>query len=73
MRSCEICERSDYLEHLDKCYTQIEICLVTADQTRTKEDSDGDDGSKVYSARHPDCLSAIEERSRPSQDLGHHR
>jgi hypothetical protein len=66
-------EKGDHLEHLNECYAEVEIGLVTADQTRTKQDSDGDDGSKVDSACHPDCLSAIEECSRPSQNLGHHR
>ena len=45
-----------YLEHLDKGNTQVEICLVTADQAHAEEDADGDNGSQVYTSSHGHLL-----------------
>lgn len=33
--------RCSYLQHLNECNTQVEICLITADQTQAEEETDG--------------------------------
>lgn len=48
---------STYLEHLDKGDTEVEVCLVTADQAHTEEDTNGDDGSQVHAPGHGHLLS----------------
>lgn len=69
--SCEITEgwnrvisgeskRWNYFEHLDECYAEIEVTLVTAYQAGAEQDADRDDGSKVGPTCHSDCFAAIE-------------
>lgn len=49
--------RHSSLEHLDKGHTQVQVCLVTADQAHTEEDTDGDNGSQIDAPRHGHLLS----------------
>lgn len=58
------------LEHLDESNREVEVCQVSADQTQTEKDTNGDDGAHVDARRHFDGLSAIKEVSPSSEDLG---
>lgn len=60
-----------YLQHLDEGNAQIQISHVTADQTQTEHQADGDDSAEVDTARHLDRLAAVEEVGGAGQDLGH--
>ena len=57
---CLCSDRVTYLQHLDKGHTQVQVCLVTADQTQAEEDTDGDDGTEVDPAGHLNSLASIE-------------
>lgn len=39
------------LEHLDKGYTEVQVCQVTADQTQTEHKTDRHDGPPVFRRR----------------------
>lgn len=58
-----------YLKHLDKCYTQIEVWHVTADQAGAINQPNGHNCTHVLFARHVDCFSAIEESRCSGEDL----
>ena len=60
-----------YLEHLDKGDTEVEIGLVTADQTHAEEDADRDNRSQINTARHGHLLSRVEDGGEAGEDLGH--
>lgn len=60
-----------YLEHLNESNTQVEIRNVTADQTQTEEETDGDDGTQIDTASHLDGLAAIEQGGGAGENLGH--
>ena len=60
-----------YLEHLDESHTQVQVCLVTADQTHTEEDADGDNGSQVYAPGHGHLLSRVEDGGEAREELRH--
>lgn len=62
---------STYLEHLDKGDTQVQVCLVTADQAHAEEDADGDDGSQVYASGHGHLFPRVEDGGEAGEDLGH--
>lgn len=62
--------RSSGLEHLDEGNREVEICQVSADQTQTEKDTNGDDSAHVDARRHLDGLSAIKEVSPSGEDLG---
>ena len=59
------------LEHLDEGNTQVQVGLVTADQTQTEEQTDGDNGAEVYAAGHGDLLSRVEDGGKAGEELGH--
>ena len=59
-----------YLEHLDECNAEVEVCLITTYEAQAEENTNGHDGSQVHSTGHLDCLTAIKEGSGPGQDLG---
>lgn len=53
--------------------TEVQVGEVAANQTQAEEETDGDNGSQVYPARHLDGLSAIEERGIARKNLCHDR
>lgn len=52
-----------YLDHLDKCDTEVEVGQVSADQTETEEDTDGNDGSEIDTTSHLNRLATVEKGS----------
>lgn len=60
-----------YLQHLDERNAQVEVCLVTTDQTQAEEETDGQDSAQIDFASHLDRLSAIEEGRGSGEDLCH--
>jgi hypothetical protein len=62
---------STYLEHLNKSHTQVQVGLVTADQTHAEEDANRDNGSQIDTAVHGHLLSRVKDGGEASEDLGH--
>ena len=48
---------STYLEHLNEGHTQVQVGLVTADQTHAEEDTNRDNSSQIDTAVHGHLLS----------------
>jgi hypothetical protein len=49
----------------------MQICLVTANQAQAEEQTDWDDSSEVYAARHGHLLSRVEYGGKAGETLGH--
>ena len=60
-----------HLEHLDEGDTEVQVCLVTADQTQTEEETNGHNGAQVDFAGHGHFLSRVEDGGEAGEDLGH--
>jgi hypothetical protein len=60
-----------HLEHLNEGDTEVQVCLVTADQTQTEEETYGHNGAQVDFAGHGHLLSRVEDGGEPGEDLGH--
>lgn len=58
------------LEHLDKGDGEVEVGQVTANQTETEEETNGDDGAEVDAASHLDILTTIEDAGPAGEGLG---
>lgn len=69
------CEKNSHgsggLEHLDEGNAEVEVGHVTANQAQTEHYTDGDNSAEVDTASHLDLLTAIEDSSGASEDLGH--
>lgn len=57
------------LEHLDESNREVEVCQVSADQTQTEKDTDGNNSAHVDARSHLDGLSAIKQVSPSGEDL----
>lgn len=68
--ACKFAENT-YLQHLDEGNAQVQICHVTADQTQTEHQTNGDNCAEVDTARHLDRLAAVENGGEAGQKLGH--
>lgn len=62
---------SSGFEHLDKSDAEVQVGDITADQTQTEEETDGDDSTEVDATSHLDGLAAIKQCSGAGEDLGH--
>ena len=60
-----------HLEHLDEGDTEVQVCLVTADQTQTEEETNWHDRTEVHLASHGHLLSRVEDGGEAGEDLGH--
>jgi hypothetical protein len=60
-----------HLQHLDKCNTQIQVGLVTADQTQAEKDTNRDNRSQVYAPRHGHLFPGVEDGGEASEELRH--
>jgi hypothetical protein len=60
-----------HLEHLNEGDTEVQVCLVTADQTQTEEETYGHNGAQVDFAGHGHLLSRVEDGGEAGEDLGH--
>lgn len=60
-----------YLEHLDESDTQVQVGHISANQTQTEEETDGNNGAQVDTAGHLHRLTTIEQSSGAGQNLGH--
>lgn len=69
------CEENSHggcgLEHLDEGNAEVEVGHVTANQAQTEHYTDRDDSAEVDTAGHLDLLTAVEDSSGASEDLGH--
>lgn len=59
-----------YLQHLDECHGEEEVCGVREDQAQAEEGADWDNCAQIDSACHRDFLSRIKEGSESSHPLG---
>ncbi len=62
---------SKYLQHLDKCYTEVQVGQVTADQRQAEEGANWYDGSEIDSPGHFDCFPAVKHVRGAGHDLSH--
>ena len=62
---------STHLEHLNESNTEVKVCLVTADQTQTEEETNWHDRAEVHFAGHGHLLSRVEDGGKAGEDLGH--
>ena len=60
-----------YLEHLDKGHAQVQVCQVTADQTRTEKGPNWYNSSEIDSTSHLDRFAPIEKSCGLGHDLRH--
>lgn len=58
-----------YLEHLDEGYTEVEVCLIAADEACAIQNSDGNNGADIGVDSHVDILTTVQESSGLSQYL----
>lgn len=59
------------LQHLNKCDREIEVGLISANQTEGEEEANWENSSKVDLASHFHCLSSINQGCGPAQNLCH--
>ena len=65
--------KSTYLKHLDEGNAQVQISHITADQTQTEHQANGNNRAEVDTASHLDGLAAIQDGGEAGQELGHDR
>lgn len=59
----------DYLQHLDESYTEVEVCLITADETAAVEDPDRNNGAHIGVEVHINILTVVQEACTSRQYL----
>lgn len=59
------------LEHLDESNREVQVGQVSANQTQTEEQTDGNDSSEIDAAGHLDILAAIKQGGETGHQLGH--
>lgn len=65
--------RIAYLEHLNECYAQIQICHVPTNQAQAEKEANGDNGTQVNASCHLHLLATVQQGRSPRQDLSHDR
>ena len=60
-----------YLEHLNKGHTEVQICLVAANQTQAEKYSNWHDCAEVDTTSHGDLFTGVENGSEAGKKLGH--
>lgn len=61
-----------YLQHLDESNREVEVCLVSTDQTEGEEETNRQNGPEVDLASHFYSFSSVNECRRSAEDLGHY-
>lgn len=60
-----------YLEHLNEGDAEVHVREVAADQTQTKEESNGDNSPEVDTTSHRNGVSRVQQVRATRNDLGH--
>lgn len=68
---CRQWSSATHLEHLDEGNREVQVGLVTADQTQTEEYANGNDGAEVDAAVHRHLLARVQDTGEASEGLGH--
>lgn len=68
---CRQWSSATHLEHLDEGNREVQVGLVTADQTQTEEYANGNDGAEVDAAVHRHLLARVQDAGEASEGLGH--
>ena len=56
---------------MDKSNAEVQIGLVTANEAGAEEETDGDNGAEVDTARHGHLLPRVENGGEAGEELGH--